>query len=133
MEGFIVLLLLQLNIATDVARATSCSAVTCSACVADSSCGWFSCSGAEASCDAKATSKSCDKLQCHTPSPPPSPSPSFAMGCNHPPQSKMAFCNTSLPRSDRVDDFIGRLTANERLALLRAANPKIPRLGLGSY
>ena len=127
------LAVLTATVGTSDQAIVSCSATTCSACVGDTSCGWFSCQGAIASCAAKVSSPNCDKVPCtrppSPPSPPSPPPPTFLMGCNNLPQSKMAFCNASLPRKDRVEDLIQRLTIAERLAMLRAANPAVPRLG----
>ena len=65
--------------------------------------------------------------------PAPPPTPPFKMGCGHPPQSRLPFCNASLAASARVDDLIFRLTDDEKAAFLLSRNPSVPRLGLGSY
>lgn len=64
---------------------------------------------------------------------PPPPAPSPPMGCAHPPQSAMRFCNATLATDARIDDLIGRLTTAEKAAFLLSRNPAVPRLGLGSY
>ena len=57
----------------------------------------------------------------------------WTLGCGATPQSAMPFCNPNLPLNDRVADLMARLQPAEKMAMLRAANPAIPRVGLGSY
>lgn len=57
----------------------------------------------------------------------------WTLGCGAKPQSTMLFCNPKLPLNARVADLMSRLHPAEKMAMLRAANPSIPRVGLGSY
>ena len=43
------------------------------------------------------------------------------------------FLNEALPVEERVQDLLGRLTADEKIGLLRATAPAIPRLGIPKY
>ena len=43
------------------------------------------------------------------------------------------FLNETLPVGERVQDLLGRLTADEKIGLLRATAPAIPRLGIPKY
>lgn len=43
------------------------------------------------------------------------------------------FLNEALPVEKRVQDLLGRLTADEKIGLLRATAPAIPRLGIPKY
>lgn len=44
-----------------------------------------------------------------------------------------AFRNEELPVAERVEDLLGRLTTEEKIGLLRATAPAIPRLGIPKY
>ena len=44
-----------------------------------------------------------------------------------------AFLNEDLPVGDRVQDLLDRLTVDEKIDLLRATSPAIPRLGIQKY
>lgn len=57
----------------------------------------------------------------------------WTVGCGAKPQSGMPFCNSRLPLHDRVADLMGRMRPMEKMAMLRAQNPAIPRVGLGQY
>ncbi len=43
------------------------------------------------------------------------------------------FRDPSLPVSERVDDLLGRLTLDEKIAMLHQYQPAIPRLGVASF
>jgi beta-glucosidase len=43
------------------------------------------------------------------------------------------FRDPRLPMSERIDDLMGRLTLDERIALLHQYQPAIPRLGIGVF
>lgn len=45
----------------------------------------------------------------------------------------LPFQDTSLSINQRVDDLLGRLTLDEKMALMEHANPGVPRLGLKPY
>eukprot|EP00041_Stephanoeca_diplocostata_P002461 m.26785 g.26785 ORF g.26785 m.26785 type:complete len:826 (+) comp13381_c0_seq2:48-2525(+) len=48
--------------------------------------------------------------------------------------SKLPFCNSSLPRSERVADLVSRLTTQEKICLMGSINTcSVPRLGLPVY
>ena len=43
------------------------------------------------------------------------------------------FRDPALPRRERVEDLLGRLTLDERLAMLHQYSPAVPRLGLAAF
>ena len=43
------------------------------------------------------------------------------------------YLDESAPIKERVDDLLGRLTIEEKISLLRATSPGIPRLGIPKY
>src|SRR5688500_18596148 len=43
------------------------------------------------------------------------------------------FRDPGLPMSTRVDDLLGRLTLDEKIAMLHQYQPAIPRLGVGPF
>ncbi|ANZ43403.1 glycoside hydrolase [Lentzea guizhouensis] len=46
---------------------------------------------------------------------------------------RLPFRDPSLPTRKRVDDLLGRLTPDERLAMLHQYSPAVPRLGLAAF
>jgi len=48
-------------------------------------------------------------------------------------KSSFPFQNTELPRSERVNDLLERLTVEEKISLLIASSEAIPRLGVDKY
>ena len=65
--------------------------------------------------------------------PAPSSRPASQFGCEHPPQSSMAFCDPKLDTEARIADLLGRLTPSEKLNLLNSGNNNVSRLGIGMY
>ncbi|KAI3887300.1 hypothetical protein MKX03_017861 [Papaver bracteatum] len=59
--------------------------------------------------------------------------PPFACDLSNPSTNSYAFCNTSLPISQRVENLISRLTLDEKISQLVNTAPAIPRLGIPSY
>ncbi|XP_026446958.1 probable beta-D-xylosidase 7 [Papaver somniferum] len=59
--------------------------------------------------------------------------PPFACDLSNPSTNSYAFCNTSLPISERVENLISRLTLDEKISQLVNTAPAIPRLGIPSY
>ncbi|KNA26035.1 hypothetical protein SOVF_001040 isoform A [Spinacia oleracea] len=57
----------------------------------------------------------------------------FACNPKHSGTRGYPFCNTKLPVADRVKDLIGRLTLQEKVALLVDNAAAIPRLGIQDY
>ncbi|MGW5610929.1 glycoside hydrolase family 3 C-terminal domain-containing protein [Streptomyces sp. NPDC003753] len=49
------------------------------------------------------------------------------------PEAGSPFRDPALPTSKRVDDLLGRLTLDERLAMLHQYVPAVPRLGIASF
>ena len=43
------------------------------------------------------------------------------------------FRDPSLPMSQRIDDLMGRLTLDEKIAFLHQYQPAVPRLGIGVF
>ena len=43
------------------------------------------------------------------------------------------FRDPQLPLDERIDDLLGRLTLDEKIALLHQYQPAIPRLGIGVF
>ena len=50
-----------------------------------------------------------------------------------PAQTDEAFRNEQLPMHDRIMDLLSKLTVEEKIGLLRATSPAIPRLGIEKY
>lgn len=48
-------------------------------------------------------------------------------------QEKMLFRDENVPIGDRVNDLLSRLTIEEKIGLLIATSPEIPRLGISHY
>lgn len=48
-------------------------------------------------------------------------------------QTTELFRNESAPLHDRVTDLLKRMTVEEKISLLRATSPEIPRLGIAKY
>jgi beta-glucosidase len=48
-------------------------------------------------------------------------------------QQKERFREESLPVHDRVTDLLSKLTVEEKISLLTATSPGIPRLGIPHY
>jgi beta-glucosidase len=48
-------------------------------------------------------------------------------------QAQELFRNESAPLHDRITDLLSRLTVEEKIGLLRATSPAIPRLGIDKY
>ncbi|WP_184918830.1 glycoside hydrolase family 3 protein [Saccharothrix ecbatanensis] len=46
---------------------------------------------------------------------------------------ELPFRDPDLPRAVRIDDLVGRLTADEKVSLLHQYQPAIPRLGIGAF
>ncbi|GAB2967442.1 glycoside hydrolase family 3 protein [Saccharothrix stipae] len=46
---------------------------------------------------------------------------------------ELPFRDPDLPRAARIDDLMGRLTADEKVSLLHQYQPPIPRLGIGAF
>ncbi|WP_434443180.1 glycoside hydrolase family 3 C-terminal domain-containing protein [Lentzea sp. E54] len=46
---------------------------------------------------------------------------------------RLPFRNPALPRRKRVDDLLGRLTLDERIAMLHQYSPAVPRLGVAAF
>ncbi len=55
-----------------------------------------------------------------------------ALTCSDPPLRSFPYCNTSLPVDLRVADLLARMSPDEKVAILDAGVPAIPRLGLPS-
>lgn len=59
--------------------------------------------------------------------------PPFACDPANPLTPSLAFCKTTLPIDQRVDDIISRLTLEEKIQQLGDVGPAIPRLGVPAY
>ncbi|KAL2535490.1 putative beta-D-xylosidase 2 [Forsythia ovata] len=59
--------------------------------------------------------------------------PSFACDPKDSATKNLAFCKSNLPIPDRVRDFIGRLTLQEKVKLLVNGASAVPRLGVKGY
>ena len=53
----------------------------------------------------------------------------LSVSCNRP----LPYQDTSLPAAERARDLVGRLTLEEKAALMQNASPAIPRLGIKEY
>ena len=53
----------------------------------------------------------------------------LSLSCNRP----LPYQDTSLPAAERARDLVGRLTLEEKAALMQNASPAIPRLGIKEY
>ncbi|XVE60463.1 hypothetical protein DITRI_Ditri05aG0130600 [Diplodiscus trichospermus] len=59
--------------------------------------------------------------------------PPFSCDSSDPLTKSYAFCKTSLPINQRVQDLISRLTLDEKISQLVNSAPAIPRLGIPGY
>lgn len=48
-------------------------------------------------------------------------------------QAQELYKNEHAPMHDRIMDLLGRMTVEEKISLLRATSPEIPRLGIAKY
>jgi beta-glucosidase len=48
-------------------------------------------------------------------------------------QNVAVYQDESAPLHDRVTDLLKRMTVEEKISLLRATSPEIPRLGIAKY
>ena len=48
-------------------------------------------------------------------------------------QNVAVYQDASAPLHDRVTDLLKRMTVEEKISLLRATSPEIPRLGIAKY
>ena len=55
-----------------------------------------------------------------------------ALSCSDAPLSSLPYCNTSLPVDMRVADLLSRMSPDEKVSILDAGVPAIPRLGVPS-
>ena len=53
----------------------------------------------------------------------------LSVSCNRP----LPYQDTSLPAAERARDLVGRLTLEEKAALMQNSSPAIPRLGIKEY
>jgi beta-glucosidase len=58
--------------------------------------------------------------------------PVAALTCSDPPLHAYPYCNISLPVDVRVADLLSRMSPDEKVSILDAGVPAIPRLGLPS-
>ncbi|KAF6154074.1 hypothetical protein GIB67_031335 [Kingdonia uniflora] len=59
--------------------------------------------------------------------------PPFSCDSLNPTTKSYAFCKTSLPINQRVEDLVSRLTLDEKISQLVNTVPSIPRLGIPKY
>ncbi|KAB1199837.1 putative beta-D-xylosidase 7 [Morella rubra] len=59
--------------------------------------------------------------------------PPFSCDSSNPSTKSYAFCKTSLPIKERVQDLVSRLTLDEKISQLVNSAPPIPRLGIPGY
>jgi hypothetical protein len=57
----------------------------------------------------------------------------FLVGSSSLPAAQLPFRDPALPIDKRVDDLLGRLTLDERIALLHQYAPAVERLGIASF
>ena len=55
------------------------------------------------------------------------------LACGLHAQDVPLYQNESAPLHDRVTDLLKRMTVEEKISLLRATSPEIPRLGIAKY